>query len=384
MTIGSPHLYRRDGRAEGKPEALLDAALAQAYAVEANGLAAVLTLNHLAVRTGVSYNYLRGIVSRTFDPYADLVIERRNGRKMRPISVPDPPLMRVQRWILHRIASRIPVHTDSYAYQAGSSIRACAMRHAGARWLIKLDIRNFFETINERQVFSLFHEAGYVRLVSLELARLCTRSAAHASHVDVRHFGGDVRDRVIQSYNQPVLGFVPQGAPTSGALANAIFHELDVTFSALAHRERMVYTRYADDLTFSSIEEFDRSRAAQLIRKVGSELRSEGFSLHQKKTRVVPPGGRKLVLGLLVDSDDVRLSRSMRSRIAENVRGVEKFGLATHVLHRRFSSLDGFVRHVSGLLAFATDVEPGWARHMSKRWQAALRANNWLDFTFNR
>ncbi|WP_406642695.1 reverse transcriptase family protein [Amycolatopsis sp. WGS_07] len=381
MDAGSPHLYRRDGRAKGKSEALLDAAMAQTQAVETKGLAAVLTLNHLAVRTGVSYGYLRGIVSRAFDPYDDLVLVRRNGRKMRPISVPHESLMEVQRWILHRIASRIPVHPTSYAYQRDSSIRACATRHAGARWLVKLDITNFFESIDERRVFRIFYGAGYGRLVALELARLCTRYARHAHHIDASQFVGSARGGIIRPYSQPTLGFLPQGAPTSGALANLIAYELDVAFSSLAQRERMVYTRYADDLTFSSVEKFERGRAASLILEVGAVLRRSGFSLHEKKTRVIPPGGRKLVLGLLVDRDSVRLSRAMRSRIAENVRGVEKFGLARHVSHRQFSSLDGFVRHVSGLLAFAADVEPGWAQDISERWYAALRMNNWLDFT---
>lgn len=382
MTAGSPHLYRRTGRTKGKSEALLDAAIAQTQAVETKGLAAVLTLNHLAVRTGVSYNYLRNIVSRSVDPYDDLVLARRNGRKMRPISVPHPPLMKVQRWILHRIASRLPVHPNSYAYEAGSSIRACATRHAGALWLVKLDITNFFESINERRVFQVFDNAGYARLVALELARICTRYARHAKHVDTSQFIGDPRGGVIRPYSQPVLGFLPQGAPTSGALANLIAHELDIAFTSLTQRERMVYTRYADDLTFSSIEEFDRGRAVSLIREVSATLTRSGFSLHEKKTRVIPPGGRKLVLGLLVDRDSARLNRAMRSRIAENVRCVEKFGLATHVSHRQFSSLDGFVRHVSGLLAFAADVEPDWAHAMTNRWHTALRANNWLDLTF--
>ncbi|GAA2645264.1 reverse transcriptase family protein [Paractinoplanes durhamensis] len=382
MTTGSPHLYRREGRARGKPEALLDAALTQTQSVEANGLAAVLTLNHLAVRTGVSYNYLRGIVERKWDPYDDIVLKRRNGRGMRPISAPHSPLMRVQRWILHRIVDRVPVHADSYAYQAGSSIRSCASRHAGARWLVKLDIRNFFETIDERRVYTVFHKAGYVQLVALELARLCTRSAAHASHVDSHRFLSNMRDRVISPYSQAVLGFLPQGAPTSGALANLIFYELDTTFSRIAQLERMVYTRYADDLTFSTIEEFSRSQATSLIREVGTELRRAGFSLHEKKTRIVPPGARKAVLGLLVDNNKVRLNRIVRGRITDNVRGVEKFGLAAHVAHRRFSSLDGFVRHVSGLLAFAADVEPEWAHALGEQWRTALHANNWSEPSF--
>ncbi|GAB2842116.1 hypothetical protein [Lentzea nigeriaca] len=87
---------------------------------------------------------------------------------------------------------------------------------------------------------------------------------------------------------------------------------------------------------------------------------------------MVPPGSRKIVLGLLVDRDHVRLNRATRSRIAENVRGVERFDLAQHVANRRFCSIDGFVHHVDGLLAFATNIEPGWAAEAKARWQLAL------------
>ncbi|MGV9668094.1 reverse transcriptase family protein [Nocardia niigatensis] len=379
MTTGSPHIYRRIGRQRHQSEALLDAALDQASVVEAQGLTAVLTLNHLAVRTGVSHYYLRSIVGRWSDPYNDLVLRRRNGRKMRAISIPEPALMEVQRWILHRIASRIPVHPNSFAYTPGNSIRACAARHVGARWLVKLDVENFFESISERQVFQVFHRAGYIPLVAFELSRLCTRSARHADHVDARQFITKRRRRVIWPYSESVLGFLPQGAPTSGALANLVAYDLDVRFTALAQRERMVYTRYADDLTFSSIEDFDRSNAVRLVNEVRSILRQADFSLHEKKTRMVPPGSRKLVLGLLVDRDQVRLNRDIRQRITENIRGVDKFGLAEHVSHRQFSSIDGFVRHVSGLLAFAADIEPEWAGAMSERWRTTLRANHWLE-----
>jgi RNA-directed DNA polymerase len=95
---------------------------------------------------------------------------------------------------------------------------------------------------------------------------------------------------------------------------------------------------------------------------------------------VVSPGGRKIVLDLLVDRDQARLSRKTRDRIEENMRGVEKWGLACHVAHREFVSIEGFVRHLSGLLAFAADLEPAWAQAMTDRWRATLRENHWLDF----
>lgn len=382
MITGSPHLYQQGGQIKGKSDRLLNAALHQAGAVESKGLAAVLTLNHLAVRSGVSYNYLRGIVSRFSDRYEDLTLLRRNGRKMRAISIPDQPLMAVQRWILREIVSRIPTHPDSYAYERGSSIRACATRHIGAGWLVKLDIENFFESINEKHIYRVFRDAGYVPLVALELARICTRSARRAEHIDERKFASYWKRREIQAYSTGVLGFLPQGAPTSGALANLVTKDLDIRFSDLARQRNMVYTRYADDLTFSTRTPFVREHAVELVGVVRGIMRQFGFSLHERKTRVISPGGRKIVLGLLIDGDRVRLNRDMRRRITENIRGVEKFDLAPHVAYRKFSSIDGFVRHISGLLAFAADIEPEWALANRRRWRAALQSNNWQDFDF--
>jgi RNA-directed DNA polymerase len=178
---------------------------------------------------------------------------------------------------------------------------------------------------------------------------------------------------------KPFLGFLPQGSPTSGALANLASRDLDVKLTKLAQRYNFVYTRYADDMTFSSSERFDRDAALLIIREARKLLRSERFVMHEQKTSVITPGSRKIVLGLLVDGDRVRISRRLRSRVDAHVRGVEFFGLASHVIHAQFSSIDGFVRHVSGLLSFVHDVEPEWAAGIQARWHVALHENGWME-----
>jgi RNA-directed DNA polymerase len=154
---------------------------------------------------------------------------------------------------------------------------------------------------------------------------------------------------------------------------------LDIKLTKLADSHGAVYSRYADDLIFSSMEHFDRSLARELIRTARRVLQSKRFVLHEQKTSVVPPGARKIVLGLLVDGDRIRINRRMRARLIGHIRGVETFGLSKHVVHSKFASIDGFVRHVSGLLAFVHDIEPLWAAEMQHRWQTALRANKWTD-----
>lgn len=378
MISDSPHLYRANGRRIGKTPQLLTNALEQAEAVEKHGLASVLTLGHLAHRTGVSHHYLRSIVGRQIDPYDDLSIRRRNGRKMRSISSPHPSLLEVQRWILDQITARLPNHPNSFAYSPGSTIKACAQKHLGSNWLVKLDIRNFFETIDEAQVYEVFRRSGYQPLPSMELARICTRYAGHAAHVSSQKFRHPSTYSTIPSYSTPLLGFLPQGAPTSGSLANQVAGQLDDDLTALAASMEMTCTRYADDMTFSSHLPFQRSKAESAVREVDHLLRRNGFEIHTQKTQIVPPGARKIVLGLLVDGTKLRINKRFRSRLLCHVRGVEKFGLAAHVRHAQFASIEGLVRHVGGLLAYASDVEPDWVEALTHRWTNALRTNNWI------
>lgn len=387
MITDSPHLYRdlgqkayrRRGEEAEVAESIISASLMQAQLVESRGLAAVLTLNHLSYQTGASYGFLRSICERKIDPYSDLAIKRKNGRSMRPISIPNPILMDVQRWILDRILATLPVHHNSYDYAAGKSIRQCAQKHLGARWLVKLDIRDFFQSINEVQVYSIFEGVGYQPLVSLELARICTRYAEHSTYIDINRYKARPHYAIIKAYRRPLLGFVPQGAPTSGALANFVAYPLDIKLTELADSHNVIYTRYADDLTFSSSSNFDRDVALDLIKASRHILRSERFVMHEQKTSIIPPGARKIVLGLLVDGRSVRISRWMRAKIEHHVRGTEKFGLTSHVSHSGFSSIDGFVRHVSGTLAFTYDIEPDWTSRMGKRWRTALWNSGWVD-----
>ncbi|WP_131740914.1 reverse transcriptase family protein [Actinomadura roseirufa] len=370
MITDSPHLYRRAGIAAGHSPDLIERAIEHASLVESRGLEAVLSLKHLAHLTGVQRSYLRSIVARQTDPYEEYTLQGR-----RVISSPHPPLLAVHRWMLANILNQVPAHSASYAYERRKSIVKCATRHVGARWAVKLDLHNFFGSVDETMVYRVFCGLGYQNLVSFELARLCTRPGIGASHKDqYRSDSGSEKYRVIYSYsNSRRLGFLPQGSPTSGALANLVMRDVDIMLCDLAKQRRLTYTRYADDMTFSSIDEFHRKNVASLIREVAHLMNSRGFVLHKQKTRIVTPGSRMIVLGLLVDGQRVRLPVDSRKRILENIRGVEKFGLADHVKHRKYASMIGFVEHMEGLLAFSYDVDREWTKPIWERWSKALQ-----------
>ncbi|MFN3256371.1 MAG: reverse transcriptase family protein [Ilumatobacter sp.] len=362
----------------GREDSQIERARRETSSLEGRGLPSILTLNHLSRRTGVSYRYLRSIVGRRHDPYRTFTVSRRNSRKGRPIAVPEPVLMEVQRWLLRRVLHRLSPHRASYAYHPGSSIKSCAQEHCGARWLVKVDLHDFYTNIKEPDVYDVFVAAGYSPLVSLELARLCTRDGAFVTHIDrerlqIRNYD----DRGVRAYRTGHLGYLPQGAPTSGAISNLVAEKLDIGLDSLAQDASLVYTRYADDITLSTTEAFTRSNALAVVRQVGDICRLHGFELHRAKTRIVPPGARHIVLGLLVDDETPRLTRQFKSRIATHTYGVERFGLSAHARSRNFSSLQGLVNHVNGLIRFALDIEPKWSVDALAKWRAALLGGGW-------
>lgn len=373
MITDSPHLYLRKGLAAGRSPELLELFTRRAYETEQYGITAVLTLKHLAHQTGADHGYLRNIIGRTIDPYTEFLLQGK-----RRISSPNPPLLAVQKWVLTNILSRVSCHPASFAYERHKSIVKCARRHLGASWLVKLDVHDFFASIDELRICQVFTELGYIPLVSFEMARLCTRQGIGALHraawaKSVSH----AQYTVIKKYRTSAgLGFVPQGSPTSGALANLAMRDIDVRIAEAVEGTGIVYTRYADDIVFSTSGSYSRKEASELIRIVDELLGRSGFLRHEKKTRVVPPGARKIVLGLLVDGDRVRIPVDARNRILNDIRGAERFGLHMHAQHRGFSSTIAFGEHLAGMLAYCHDVDPEWTAPLWQRWTKVLMRYN--------
>lgn len=360
MFVIPPHLFYQTGLDQGVAAPYLQRASAERARLLAKGAYPIFSLGHLAHETGATYRYLREVVSRTRDPYRSITIPKASAG-VRPISAPEPIIAEVQRWILVNLLSNLPTNSASFAYQPGRSIVQCAEQHIGARWMIKLDLHNFFGTISEPQVYRVFRNLGYRKLVAFELARITTRAegAKHRSWLAATH--------TIPSYAVDTPGVLPQGAPTSGQLANAVAGELDNLLQTYSLQAGLTYSRYSDDLVFSSRDQFNRLNAEKAIRRVSELIVKAGFIVHRSKTRIVPPGARKVVLGLLVD-DGVRLLPEHRRRIEVHLHSCERFGLANHASYRGFESVFSFVNHLGGWIAFAMGVE----RNRALAWRERL------------
>lgn len=370
----SSHLYKQRGIEAGRTISLIDDSIEQTESVfEINdSLPSLLTLKHLSERTGVSFEQLRALVSRkSEDTYTKFSIAKRSGGR-RFIRVPSIKLNLVQKWIHQHILSLAPLNRASYAFVKGKSIKDCAAQHCGATWLIKLDIVNFFESISEIQVFHVFKSLGYQPLISFELARLCTiATPEHSPRAHKKNWSAFKKYKSIAEYDQQMLGYLPQGAPSSPLLSNLVMRECDKKLSCIAKKYGLKYTRYSDDITFSTRStEFSRCAAKDVINEANRVLSNQGYLPHFKKVKIIPAGAKKIVLGLNVDGATPRLQKEFKDRIRQHLFYLKKVGPTEHVLSRGFDSIWGLKSHLRGLIDYAKMIEPQYAEKMLAEFNA--------------
>lgn len=368
-----PQPYQSVGRSKGIAQEILDAAVKTGTAIVRTNarLQPILTLRHLAYLADCDYGFLRSVVGRAIEnPYRVFAIHKRPAQsgkaRFRTICAPDPQLLRVQRWLVANVLNHAPtvVHPASKAFAPECTLVKATEPHCGARWLIKVDVRNFFESISEIAAYRAFRALGYQALVAFELARLCTRLGTFTPRrAHPQWLRRSRRIYQISRYNHDMgrIGHLPQGAPTSPMLANIAMRAADAEFDSLARSAGMVYTRYADDLVFStSDKKFTRNLASGLVGSVYRILGKYGFSPNVAKTEIIPPRARKVVLGLLVDDLAPRLPREFKEKMRMHLYYLKRddIGPVQHAKTRGFIAVASLRNVLYGLAAFATQIEP--------------------------
>ncbi|HET9991966.1 MAG TPA: reverse transcriptase family protein [Kofleriaceae bacterium] len=231
--------------------------------------------------------YHRDVDSATH--YKRWTVPKRDGTP-RLISAPKPDLKAVQRWIAREVTEHLPVHGAAHGFLVGRSIATNARVHAGARVLVKLDIKDFYPTVTWRRVKGLLRRAGLSEQLATLMALLCTESPRQEVTTHGKTYFVATGPRSL-----------PQGAPTSPSITNALCLRLDARLSGLATKLGARYTRYADDLAFSWHGE-DKAEIGSLMKAVAAIVKAEGFTIHSKKTRVMRSGARQQLTGLVVNT----------------------------------------------------------------------------------
>lgn len=272
----------------------------------------------------------------------------KRGGGVRLVEAPKPRLKAIQRRILHEILAVVPVHDCARGFVAGRSCIDGAQVHAGEAVVATYDLAQFFPSIGLSRIHGIFRSLGYPWAVARRLAGLCTTVTPA---------------RVLQGLPDPLrsdAGFralhgvphLPQGAPTSPALANLLAWRLDLRLHGLARAAGANYTRYADDLAFSGSADLAGGidRFGDLV---GSIVTEEGFSLNPAKTRIMPRRARQRVTGIVVNAH-CNVARGDFDVLKATLHNCVRAGPAG----QNRAGVPDFRRHLDGRIVWVEQVNP--------------------------
>lgn len=227
-----------------------------------------MSISELGLAIGVSPRLLTSFVHKPENHYRHFNLPKKGGG-LRDIAAPRFFLKTIQYWIKSYVLCHLKTHDACHAYVSGRSINTNAEIHVRKAYVANVDIENFFGNITKEHVFRILENNGIGRNLSTAVSGIVTLNR-----------------------------IVPQGAPTSPVISNAVLYKFDESMSKISMANRCNYSRYADDITFSA----DSRMAIEfMVSKCRELLADEGFKLKDKKTRVASNRASQRVTGLVVN-----------------------------------------------------------------------------------
>ncbi|MCU5555800.1 retron St85 family RNA-directed DNA polymerase [Bacillus cereus] len=312
--------------------------LKKAHSLHLQGIPIIYDQMHLSYLVGYDIEYLLKVSNSQKGFYRYFKIPKKNGG-FRNIAEPLPNLKSIQKWILEEMLYSCKTSEFAKAYKKNVSLKDNARFHRGQKMVLTIDIKDFFGSIRHIDVYNFFSSLGYSQDVATLLTNLCT-----------------------------LKGALPQGAITSPALSNLLMKDIDKRISAFSKKKKIRYTRYADDLTFSG--DF---QVGEIIKFVTTVLRSKGFSINDKKTRVRFPHQRQEVTGIIVNQK-IQAPCAMRKELRKNIYFIKKYGLNSHL---EFIKKDKYqyLKHLLGIANHIYFINPTDSRvyeylnYLKELWQ---------------
>ena len=302
------------------------------YHAEHPNLPFLYDAEQLAGFLGISRGELNDIVNHIQKEYKETRLPKKDGT-YRSLCVPSIRLRFCQDPIKEKILPQLPVSKFATAYQKGSTTRGNAEPHIGKKFLLKLDITDFFGSVTFEQVQRTAFNTRYIsRQVGYLLTSLCCKDDS-----------------------------LPQGAATSPALSNIVMYRFDNYIGRWCSQRQIAYTRYCDDMTFSS----DRPLYG-VYQKVKKMLFEMGFELNEAKTHFISNADRQTVTGLVVN-EKLSIPSSYKRNLRQEIYYTLKFGIEDSIVHgNRLNFLeDGqpircptYMTHLIGSVQYVLQIEP--------------------------
>lgn len=230
---------------------------------------------------GISPGLITAMIKSPKRYYRTFNLRKKSGG-FRPILAPRKFIKTIQYWLKDHVLNRLKIHSSCYSYRSGVSIKDNAINHIKKKFVANIDIADYFGSINKKMVKDCFYKNNIPEHVINTISGIVT-------------------------YND----VLPQGAPTSPIISNAILFEFDEEMSFHALTLDCIYTRYSDDISISSD---NKENIAILINIAEANLLSAGFTLNRQKQRIASDNSRQVVTGILVN-ESIRPTRCYRKKI---------------------------------------------------------------------
>lgn len=326
--------------------------------LNANKLPVLSTPAELAETIGLTIPRLRWLAFHSEAPtrihYVLFHIKKRSGG-LRQLAAPHRDIARAQNWIKQTILDPLPLHDAAHGFVPGRSTVTNAEPHVGSDVVVNTDLQDFFPSIIFYRVEGLFRSFGFSPAVATILALLTTECPREQVRM-----GGETY--------YPATGprALPQGACTSPAISNLISRRLDQRLQGVANSLGMRYTRYADDLTFSTSGEA-ANKVAYLLACIRHIADEEGFRVHPKKTRVCRQNARQSVTGVVVNQT-LGAPRPLVRRLRAILHNAKQTGLdaQNRENHPHFESW------VRGMIAYIEMLNPAQGGRLRAAYEALL------------
>jgi RNA-directed DNA polymerase len=277
--------------------------------------------------------------------YTKFLISKKTGGT-REINAPVKGLKIIQKSLNLILQTIYEPHKAATGFIPFKSIVDNANIHAGSHYVFNIDLKDFFSSIDQARIwgrlqvppFNLSKATGRLDINNLIVALCC-----HEMEVERQDENG-VWTKVLRNV-------LPQGAPTSPTLTNAICQQLDFYLQAVAKRFGLQYSRYADDITFSSMHNVYQ-RNSEFLKEVYRNVNQQKFTIKETKTRLQKNGFRQEVTGLVVNT-----KTNVRLRYLKELRkwlyywetyGYEK---ASIFFIEKYKSDKGYVKNITPSMA---------------------------------
>ena len=281
--------------------------------------------------------------------YVRFTIPKKSGGT-RELAAPHHDMARCQLWIKLNILDRIPLHDAAHGFVAHRGTMSNAVPHVRRDVVVNADLKDFFPTITFPRVKGIFQELGYSPAASTILALLCTECPRQRVNYAGRELHVATGARAL-----------PQGACTSPALSNLAARGLDSRLAGLARKLGWDYTRYADDLTFSTTGE-PAQKTAWILARLRHIAQEESFTVNEKKTRVQRPNTQQTVTGIVVNKRP-NIPRETLRRLRAILHRAKTEGLDA----QNREAHPHFAAWLRGMIAYVQMVNPAHGEKLKAR-----------------